>query len=225
MLGTLINAGTVIVGSSLGLLLRTRLPEKISAIVFQAIGLFTVYLGITMAFKTHHLLIVIFSLVLGAITGELIQIEAGLEKWGLRLKKYFGANQEKFAEGLVTAFLLFCMGSMTILGAFEEGLGGKPNLLIAKAWLDGFSSLALAAALGSGVLVAVVPLVIYQGFLTLLARLLGSVLSLTVIDEMTAVGGILLIGLGINILEIKSIRVLNMLPALVYALILALIIK
>lgn len=225
MLGTLINAGTVIVGSSLGLLLRTRLPEKISTIVFQAIGLFTVYLGITMAFKTHHLLIVIFSLVLGAITGELIQIEAGLEKWGLRLKKYFGAKQEKFAEGLVTAFLLFCMGSMTILGAFEEGLGGKPNLLIAKAWLDGFSSLALAAALGSGVLVAVVPLVIYQGLLTLLARLLGSVLSLTVIDEMTAVGGILLIGLGINILEIKSIRVLNMLPALVYALILVLIIK
>ncbi len=225
MLGILINAGTVIVGSSLGLLLRTRLPEKISTIVFQAIGLFTVYLGITMAFKTHHLLIVIFSLVLGAITGELIQIEVGLEKWGLRLKKYFGANQEKFAEGLVTAFLLFCMGSMTILGAFEEGLGGKPNLLIAKAWLDGFSSLALAAALGSGVLVAVVPLVIYQGLLTLLARLLGSVLSLTVIDEMTAVGGILLIGLGINILEIKSIRVLNMLPALVYALILVLIIK
>lgn len=223
MLGTLINAVTVLVGSSLGLLLRTRLPQKVSAIVFEAIGLFTLFLGFSLALKVGNLLVMIFSLVLGALCGELLHLEEVIESWSERLKRRFAAHQEKFTEGLLTAFLLFCMGSMTVLGAFEEGLGGKPNLLIAKAWLDGFSSIALAAALGLGVLFSVIPLLLYQGFLTLLAAVLGSVLSSGVINEMTAVGGVLLIGLGLKILAIKPVKVTNMLPALLMALLLAFI--
>lgn len=221
MLGTLVNVGTVILGSSLGLLLHTRLPRKLIVIVFQVIGLFTLFLGFSMALKTANFLIMIFSGAIGAVIGELCQIERGINRLGENLKRRLKSDNDKFAEGLVTAFLLFCMGSMTILGAFEEGLGGKPNLLLAKSLLDGFSSMALAAGLGAGVLLAVVPLLIYQGGLTLLAGLLGDVLTTPIVNEMTAVGGLLLIGLGLTILEIKIVKVVNMLPSLVVAIILA----
>ncbi|MDD5060961.1 MAG: DUF554 domain-containing protein [Candidatus Marinimicrobia bacterium] len=221
MLGTLVNVGTVMLGSSLGLLLHTRLPRKLIVIVFQVIGLFTLFLGFSMALKTANFLIMIFSGAIGAVIGELCQIERGINRLGENIKRRLKSDNDKFAEGLVTAFLLFCMGSMTILGAFEEGLGGKPNLLLAKSLLDGFSSMALAAGLGVGVLLAVVPLLIYQGGLTLLAGLLGDVLTTPIVNEMTAVGGLLLIGLGLTILEIKIVKVVNMLPSLVVAIILA----
>lgn len=221
MLGTLVNVGTVILGSSLGLLLHTRLPRKLIVIVFQVIGLFTLFLGFSMALKTANFLIMIFSGAIGAVIGELCQIERGINRLGENLKRRLKSDNDKFAEGLVAAFLLFCMGSMTILGAFEEGLGGKPNLLLAKSLLDGFSSMALAAGLGVGVLLAVVPLLIYQGGLTLLAGLLGDILTTPIVNEMTAVGGLLLIGLGLTILEIKIVKVVNMLPSLVVAIILA----
>jgi len=221
MLGTLVNVGTVMLGSSLGLLLHTRLPRKLIVIVFQVIGLFTLFLGFSMALKTANFLIMIFSGAIGAVIGELCQIERGINRLGGNLKRRLKSDNDKFAEGLVTAFLLFCMGSMTILGAFEEGLGGKPNLLLAKSLLDGFSSMALAAGLGVGVLLAVVPLLIYQGGLTLLAGLLGDILTTPIVNEMTAVGGLLLIGLGLTILEIKIVKVVNMLPSLVVAIILA----
>ncbi|MFA7710292.1 MAG: DUF554 domain-containing protein [Candidatus Neomarinimicrobiota bacterium] len=221
MLGTLVNVGTVILGSSLGLLLHTRLPRKLIIIVFQVIGLFTLFLGFSMALKTANFLIMIFSGAIGAVIGELCQIERVINRLGENIKRRLKSDNDKFAEGLVTAFLLFCMGSMTILGAFEEGLGGKPNLLLAKSLLDGFSSMALAAGLGVGVLLAVVPLLIYQGGLTLLAGLLGDVLTTPIVNEMTAVGGLLLIGLGLTILEIKIVKVVNMLPSLVVAIILA----
>ncbi|MCK9483727.1 MAG: DUF554 domain-containing protein [Candidatus Marinimicrobia bacterium] len=221
MLGTLVNVGTVMLGSSLGLLLHTRLPRKLIVIVFQVIGLFTLFLGFSMALKTANFLIMIFSGAIGAVIGELCQIERGINRLGENIKRRLKSDNDKFAEGLVTAFLLFCMGSMTILGAFEEGLGGKPNLLLAKSLLDGFSSMALAAGLGVGVLLAVVPLLIYQGGLTLLAGLLGDILTTPIVNEMTAVGGLLLIGLGLTILEIKIVKVVNMLPSLVVAIILA----
>jgi hypothetical protein len=221
MIGTLINAGTVIVGSCLGLWLHTRLPRRITVIAFQVIGLFTLFVGFSMALKTANFLIMIFSGVIGAIIGELCKIDLGIDRFGEGIKVHLKSQNDKFSEGFVTAFLLFCMGSMTILGAFEEGLGDKPNLLLAKSLLDGFSSMALAAGLGVGVLLAVIPLLIYQGGLTLLAGLLGNVLTAPVVNEMTAVGGLLLIGLGLTILEIKTIKVINMLPALVVAVILA----
>jgi len=221
MLGTLINAATVILGSMIGLILHQRLPEKITKIVFQGIGLFTLFLGFTMAAKTNHYLIMIFSIVIGSIIGQLLSIDSALDRFSNYLKQKVRSDNDKFTDGLITAFLLFCMGSMTILGAFEEGLGGRPNLLLSKSILDGFSSVALSAGLGIGVIFSVIPLLIYQGGLTLFAGWLGEFFNEIVINEMSAVGGLILIGLGINILEIKEIKVVNMLPGLLVAVILA----
>ncbi|MCD6330063.1 MAG: DUF554 domain-containing protein [Candidatus Cloacimonetes bacterium] len=223
MIGTFVNVGAVILGSTIGIILRKKLPEKLTTIAFQAIGLFTIFLGITMAFKTEHYLILIFSLILGSIIGQLIDIDAWLTKISESLKKKWHSKNDKFSEGLVTAFLLFCMGSMTILGAIEEGLGGNPNLLLTKSLLDGFASIALAAALGIGVMLSVIPLLVYQGGLTLCARLFEQSVTLPIINELTAVGGIILIGLGISILEIKKLKVINMLPSLVIVVILTII--
>jgi uncharacterized protein len=213
--------GTVIIGSFIGLAIHARLPERITRIAFQGIGLFTVFLGFTMAAKTSNFLVMIFSIVPGSIIGELIGIEKRMERLSEFIKQKVGSKDKSFSEGFVTAFLLFCMGSMTILGAIEEGLGGRPNLLIAKSVLDGFSSLALSASLGIGVIFSVLPLFVYQGAITLFASSLQQFFTNVLINELSAVGGLLLIGLGINILEIKKLPILNMLPSLVIAVILA----
>jgi hypothetical protein len=221
MLGTLINVGAVVVGSLVGTLFHARLPRRLTTVAFQGIGLFTLFIGLTMATRTQHLLVLIFSIVLGAISGELLDIERHLNRFGDWLKAKLKSGSARFTEGMVTAFLLFCMGSMTVLGAIEEGLGGKPNLLVAKSVLDGFASTALAASLGIGVLFSAIPLLVYQGSLTVFAGSLKPVLSTAVVNEISAAGGLILIGLGINILEIKQLKVLNMLPALVFAGVLA----
>ena len=220
IVGTLVNVGAVIAGSLLGLVIHKRMPDKITKLVFQAIGLFTLFLGFTMAGKTSNYLIMILSLVVGSIIGELLNIEKQINRLSNWLKAKSGYSNAKFSEGFLTSFLLFCMGSMTILGAIEEGMGGKPDLLLAKSVLDGFSSIALAAAMGIGVLFSVIPLLIYQGGLTLFAGYLQDYLTTPMINELSAVGGIILIGLGINILEIKQIRVINMVPALLIAVLL-----
>ena len=221
MIGTLINVGAVLIGGLLGLIIHKRMPDKITKLVFQAIGLFTLFLGFHMASKTENFLIMIFSLVIGSILGEWINIESGINRFSDWLKKKSGSSNAKFSEGFLSSFLLFCMGSMTILGAIEEGLGGDPNLLLAKSVLDGFSAIALAAAMGIGVIFSVIPLLIYQGGLTLFAGYLQDYLTNPIINELSAVGGIMLIGLGISILEIKNIKVINMLPALFVAVALA----
>lgn len=220
MTGTLINAGAIIVGSFIGLLVHKKIKEKYKKIIFQAIGLFTIFLGIDMALKSSNYLIMIFSLVIGSIIGELIDIEAFINKFGDKLKEKIKSKNSKFSEGLVTSFLMFCMGSMTILGAFDEGLTGNRDLLLAKSVLDGVSSIIFSASLGIGVLFSVIPLLIYQGGLTLFAVSLQNYLTDPIINQMSAVGGIMLLGLGISILDIKKIKVLNMTPALIIAVIL-----
>jgi len=217
MLGTIVNTGTVVGGALIGVLIHSRMPERITKTTFQGIGLFTLYIGFTMAAKTGNVLIMVFSIVLGAIFGELMNLEARMEKvseWG---KRKVGSKNDKFTEGFITAFMLFCMGSMTILGSIEEGLGGEPTLLLAKSFLDGFGAVALASSLGIGVLFSAVPLFFYQGGLTLLAGLVQGYLTEPIINEVSAVGGLMLIGLGITILEIKKLKILNLLPALVFA--------
>jgi uncharacterized membrane protein YqgA involved in biofilm formation len=217
MLGTLLNASTVIIGSIIGLIIRSKLPKRITKTAFQGVGLFTIILGIMMAIKTTNLLIMIFSIVIGSIFGELIDIDKWINNFGEWLKNKFKTKNQKFSEGLVTAFLLYCMGSMTILGAIEEGLGGVPNLLVAKSILDGFSSIVLAATLGFGVIFSSIPLLIYQGGLTLLASNIQNSLTDIIVNEITAVGGIILLGLGIQLLEIKKIKVINMIPSMIIA--------
>ncbi len=221
MLGTLINVAAVIIGSIIGLVIHSRLPKKITDTAFHGVGLFTIILGVMMAVKTNNLLIMIFSIVIGAIVGEIIDIDKKINVFGDWLKKKFKFKNERFSEGFITAFLLFCMGSMTILGAFEDGIYGTPNLLVAKSVLDGFSSIVLATTLGIGVLFSFIPLLFFQGGLTLFATNMQFVFTDVMINELTAVGGVILLGLGISILEIKKIRILNMLPSLIIVVILA----
>lgn len=213
--------GTVLIGSTIGLLIRSKLPERYVQVIFQVFGLFTMFLGVKMALVTQNIMVMIFSLLIGTILGEWWNIEKGMGIFAEFLKKKIKSKDENFAEGFITAFLIFCMGSLTVLGAIEEGLGGKPNLLLTKSLMDGFSSMALASALGPGVLFSVIPLFLFQGGLTLGASSVSELLTDPIIAELSAVGGILLIGLGINLLEIKKIRVMNMLPALIIVVILA----
>lgn len=223
MIGTLINAGAVTLGSIIGMLIGKRVPGRLATALFHAVGLFTIAIGISMTLKTNNFLIMIFSLILGTIVGEILKIEQGLEKLGEKVKTKIKSNHAKFSEGLITSFLLYCMGSMTVLGAFEEGLGEKPTLLLTKSLLDGFAAIALASSFGIGVIFAAVPLLIYQAALTLFASYLGNFLTDPVINEMTAVGGIMLVGLGISILEIKKIKVINLIPSLLFAILFALL--
>lgn len=215
MTGTLINAVAILIGSTIGLILNTKLPERFIKIVFQGIGLFTIFIGIYMTIETNNIFLMIISIVLGGIIGEGINLEKYVGIFGDKIKSKFKSNNEKFSDGFVTAFLLFCMGSMSILGAIEEGLGNEPNLLLAKSVMDGISSIALTAAFGIGVGFSVIPLILYQGGLTLLAATFGNYFSETIITELTAVGGLMLIGLGINVLEIKQLKILNMVPSLI----------
>ena len=217
MLGTIINAGAVVVGSSLGLLLKKGLPEKYTTIYFQAVGLFTLILGIQMSMKITEPLLIVLSLIAGGLTGELFRLEERMNSFGDYLKSKFKRGNERFTEGLVTAFLLFCMGSMSILGPVEEGLTGNvSDLLKAKSLMDGISSMLLASALGIGVLFSTVPLFIYQGGITLLVMLIGKNIPELYINEITVIGGVLLIGLALDILNVKKLRILNMLPSLIY---------
>ncbi|PLW96778.1 MAG: DUF554 domain-containing protein [Marinilabiliales bacterium] len=215
MLGTIVNVIAIIAGGSIGLLLHKKLPGRFITIFFQVIGLFTLFLGFSMAFETTHVMHMIISLITGSLIGELLRLDYLFDHMGDYLKTKLKFKNTRFTEGLLTAFLLYCMGSLTILGAIEEGMGGSPKLLLIKSLMDGISSIALASGLGAGVLFSVIPLFIYQGGITLLASGMGEFVPQIYIAELSAVGGILLVGLGINILEIKKINVMNMLPALV----------
>jgi len=220
MLGTIVNIITVIVGGTAGLLLNKRLPVRFVTIFFQVIGLFTLFLGFSMAFKTTHVMHLILALIIGALIGEALRLDKWIEKFGNFIKSKFKSGNEKFTEGMLTAFLLYCMGSLTIVGAIEEGMGGNSRLLLIKSLMDGVSSIALASGMGIGVIFSVIPLLVYQGGITVLAMVFGEFFPAIYVTEISAVGGILLIGLGISILEIKKINVMNMLPALVVIVIL-----
>ena len=216
MVGTLINASAIIAGSSMGMLFWKNLPKKYEIIYFQAVGLFTLLLGIQMALGLSSPLLVLFSLILGGFTGAKIQLDEKMNRLGDLLKAKMKSESERFTEGFITAFLLFCMGSMTIVGAIEEGFGKTSNLLLTKSILDFFSSIMLASGLGMGVLFSVVPLLLFQGGITLFVSIIGKDIPSEIVSEITAVGGILLMGLSFNLLQIKEIKIINMLPSLLF---------
>jgi len=215
MLGTLINTAAVLLGSLVGLGLRRGLPERIRRIAFQGVGLVTLFMGVQMALQTSNLVVLFLSILLGAIIGGIIDVQSRLEKFGDFLKAKSGSKDERFTEGVLTAFLIFCVGPMTIIGSVQDGLSGDSSVLIAKSILDGFVSISLASTLGVGVLFSAVPLFIFQGAITLLAAYLGTFFTESLIKELSAVGGILLLGLGIKMLEIRDIDVANLLPSLI----------
>jgi uncharacterized membrane protein YqgA involved in biofilm formation len=221
--GTVVNVVAIFLGCSAGFILKSKFPEKIEKIIMQALGLASLLIGMQMAIKADNILLVIFSLVIGGVIGEIIDIEAGLERFGERIKRKFKSDNtsERFVEGFLTASLLYCVGSMAIMGAIKEGLSGDPDILYAKSLLDGVTSIAFTAAMGIGVLFSAIPVFLYQGGITLLARTIKDFLSPEIINEMTVVGGILIWGIGFGLLGIKKIKVGNLLPAILVAAFLA----
>jgi hypothetical protein len=221
MKGTLVNAATVVVGSLTGLALRSGIPEKYQQTVMHGLALSVGLIGLQMAFKTQNILIVIISVIIGALIGEALDIDKGLSTLGGWITIKLGARYGDVGQGFVTASLVYCVGAMAILGSIQDGLTGDATTLYAKAMLDGISSVVFASTLGIGVLLSSLSILIYQGSITLLAGVFSTVLSENVIREMTAVGGLLLLGISMMMLEIKTIKVANLLPAIPAAAIIA----
>ena len=215
LVGTLINAGTIVIASIAGILVGSRIKDEVRKALMNVLGLPVLLIGISMGLKTENVLIPTLSIVAGTIAGELIGIERWLENLGDRVERRFGRG--KFSEGFVGATLLYCVGPMAILGPIQEGLTGDISVLLAKSMLDGVASIALASALGIGVAFSSVSVLLYQGFFAILASELSRVVTESMINELTATGGLLIMGIGINLLELKKLRVGNMLPALVIA--------
>lgn len=221
MLGTIANVATVVAGSLIGISIGRRLKERYINILFQALGLVTTGIGVSMTLESKNLLITVISIVFGALAGEAVNIERYLERLANVVKHSLKFRSERFTEGFISATLLFCVGSMSILGSFEDGLGLFPRLLYTKSIMDGISSIAFAATMGIGVIFSVIPVLVYQGLLTFFASSFNGIMTPAMIAEMTAVGGLMLIGIGFNLLNIKKISIVNMLPAIVVAPLLA----
>jgi len=214
MLGTIVNSLAIAGGSLVGLLFKKGIPEKYNQTVMQAMGLCVILIGIKGALGCNDLLMIIISCALGALIGERIGIENLLEKLGNFLQKKISSTGTGFSAGFVTASLMYCVGSMAIVGSLESGLTGNHATLFAKATIDGIVSVILSSSLGIGVLFSSVSVFLYQGTITLLAGLLKPLLIPAVISQMSAIGGVLIVGLGLNMFREKKIKVGNMLPAI-----------
>lgn len=222
MTGTIMNSAVIIIGGLLGLFFGQLLSEKSRETIIIGLGLFTIGISVNMFLKTSNSLIVLGGLLIGGLLGEYLQIENRLNQLGGRLEKLFNgkintpSSGNHFVRGFMTSSVLFCIGPLAILGAIQDGLIGDYQLLAIKSVMDGFAAFALSSTLGVGVLFSAIIVFLYQGGFSLLAVQLQGVMSQVMIDEMTATGGLLLIGLAISsLLEIKPIRVGNFLPSLV----------
>jgi hypothetical protein len=215
LLGSIINAILIIIGSVIGILLRKGLPDRLKTTLMQGMSLAVILIGFQMAIKSEELLVVIFSLGVGALIGELINIEDKLQKLGKWIQKRFSKNsKDDFARAFVTSSLVYCVGAMAIMGALQSGLEGNHSTLIAKGMIDGITSIVFTSTLGIGVMFSALPVFVYQGGITLLAGWLNQFLSPYIIVEMSAVGGLLIAAIGFNILQVAKIRVGNLLPAI-----------
>lgn len=218
--GVLVNTGTVLVGSLLGLLLKKGIPERVSSAVMIGLGMFTVYLGIDGALGAENALIVVAALVLGAIVGTLLDIDGAITRLGQWAEAKFQRSEGgtvSLSEGFMTASILFCVGAMTVNGAIEAGVKGENSLFFTKAIMDLFSSIMLTAGLGLGVMLSAVFVLVFQGLLVLLAGWIAPALTPFAIAEMTAAGSLIMIGLGTNLMGATKIKVADYLPAIVFA--------
>lgn len=214
MIGTLVNIAAVILGSLLGLLLRKGLPQRLRDVLMAGMGLCVILIGLKGALGTSNEMIVILSVVLGGCAGAALKIEKRLDSLGARLQKHFASGgDDHFGKGFVTASLMFCVGAMAIVGSMDSGLRGDHSALLAKSILDGVSSIILASTLGPGVMLSAVVILIYQGGIALLAQVVAPVLTDRAITEMSAVGGLLILGIGLNMLRKQHIPVGDLLPA------------
>ena len=218
MLATIINVVLVLVGSAVGLLFKNLISEKLMSIITHALGLCVLGIGISNMIGTENMLCVIVCMVIGTVIGHAINIEDRLEKGGdlLRAKVTKGDSNSRFTEGFVNASLLFCVGAMAITGSIEAGLNHNYEIIISKGVIDGVTAISFAATMGIGVAFSAIPVLVYQGLITLLAVWVGPLLPAAVITEMTAVGGTLIVAIAINMMELGKviIKVGNMLPAM-----------
>lgn len=217
MIAALINAVLVLAGSAIGLAAKNHIREKYSQTVIAALALCVSVIGIMSAIETNSIIIVIVCLVIGAVIGELIAIERHIDGLGARLKEKFDKNEDsRFTEGFVSASLLFCVGSMAIMGSMEAGINHNYTIIISKSVIDAVTAITLAATMGVGVMFSAAIILIYQGLITLLAAWVGPYLSAEVVTEMSAVGGVMIMGIAVNMLELteKKLRIGNMLPAM-----------
>ena len=221
MLGTIVNSVIVVLGALLGILVRGRLPERTKETLLNALGLAVVVIGISMGLRTENLLVILSSLVLGGVLGEWLDIEAWLLRAGKRIEARFAKGDNKLAQAFVTTSLIYCVGAMAITGSLESGLTGNHATLYAKSMIDGISSVIFASTLGIGVAFSGLSILIYQGSITLLASQVAPLLTDGAIREMTATGGIIIVGIGLNVLGIKNIRAGNLLLAVIFALAIA----
>lgn len=214
MLGTIVNSLAIIAGALLGIVLKKGIKDEYKTTIMDGIGLTVIIIGIMGGIKSENIILVIASIVIGSILGEIIGIENKLDQLGDKLQKSFGGRDSNFSKGFVTASLVYCVGAMAIVGSLESGIQGNHQTLFAKSILDGISAIIFSSTLGIGVAFSALPVFIYQGTITLLANSVKDLLTPEVINEMSAVGGILITAIGINILEIKKIKVGNMLPGI-----------
>lgn len=214
MLGTIVNTLSIIVGSLIGLSFRGKIPEKYSQTIMHGIGLAVVLIGLKTALNTDAILIVIISFVIGSIIGELFSIEDRLDRLGNWIGQRFSKKDDGISKGFVSASLLYCVGAMAIVGAMESGLTGNHQTLFAKSVLDGVGSIIFASTLGIGVLFSAVSVFVYQGLITVAASSIKPFLLPEVVSQMSAVGGLLIFAIGLSLLEIKKIKIGNMLPAI-----------
>ena len=214
--GTLVNIAAIVAGCLIGKWAGRLLSAKMRETLMIGLGLAVLLIGLQLALQSRQIMIVIGSLIFGGLIGEGLGLENRLEQFGLRLQKRFSGTG-RIAEGFVTASLLYCVGAMAIMGALQDGLGGPPTILYAKAALDGVASIALTSTLGIGVLFSIIPLLVYQGGITLVAELAETVLTEPVVTEMNAVGGLLIVAIAIDLLGIRRLPVGNLLPAVFVA--------
>lgn len=219
MIATIVNAAAILVGGTIGLLFKSKIKPRFLDLIMTAIPLAVLLIGIQGALGTQDMLGLIICLVIGALIGEALRIEDRLNSIGTKLQQKVEKGNKKnstFTEGFVSATLLYCVGSMAIVGSLEAGINGNYEILFSKCLLDGVTSIAFAATLGYGMLFSAIPIIIYQGAITLLAQIAAPVLSTAVITEMSAVGGLLIVALAINLLGIreKKIPIGNLLPAI-----------
>ena len=219
MIGVIINVITVLLGSSIGLLFKKGIPERVTTAAMIGLGACTLYIGISGSLVGENTLILIVSVVLGAIVGTLLNIDGAINRLAGKVEEKFRKNGKgvSVAEGLVSATLLFCVGSMTVTGSIQAGLTGDNSVLITKAMLDLVSCMMLASSLGVGVLLSSVAVFVIQGGLVLLAELISPVMSVGAINEMTCAGSILIIMIGTNLMGITKIKVADFLPAILFA--------
>jgi uncharacterized membrane protein YqgA involved in biofilm formation len=216
-LGTLINTATVLIGGTVGIAMGDKIPERVRIIVVQVIGMVTIGLGLSDLLKTHNMVFPLLGMVIGAVIGEVLRIEDRLEGIGEVIRKRFAKRQDpgRFISGFVTATLLFCIGPLTILGAIQDASGATPQLYIIKGTLDGFMSVIFGAIHGVGVLFSAVSVFLVQGTLTLFGTQLDSLLNDRMRIELFATGGIAVMAIGLNLLDIKKIRLGSLLPGLI----------